>query len=159
MEKSDRWSALFWLLFSIFIAYESFKMGLGQVNQPGPGFLFFWTSIFIAILSLIVMAKTFGRKSSKDTKEKGKAEGTSNWTKLISVLIALFLYAFFMERLGFIIVTFLLFLFLLGFIERKRWWYALLLSVLVAVLSYLLFETGLKSQLPKGILESLMYKF
>ena len=62
-----------------------------------------------------------------------------------------------MERLGFLIVTLLLFIFLLGVIEKKRWWFAVLVSLAVTALSYLLFEVGLQSQLPKGLLEFLRF--
>jgi hypothetical protein len=62
-----------------------------------------------------------------------------------------------MEWLGFFISTLLLFVFLLGVIEKKKWWFAVGVSVIVTILSYLLFETGLQSQLPKGILGFLKF--
>jgi putative tricarboxylic transport membrane protein len=154
MGKSDRISGCFWLLFSLFISYESHKLGLGTVNQPGPGFLFFWTGIVVAILAITVILKSLKRSEEE---AKDKAFGKSNVKKVVFVLIALFVYAFLLERLGFFICTLLLFGFLLGFIERKKWWFAIGVSVVVTVLSYLLFETGLQSQLPKGILEFLRF--
>jgi hypothetical protein len=62
-----------------------------------------------------------------------------------------------MEPLGFIPVTLLLFLFILGILERKRWIVAVLTSIAVTVAAYLIFETALHSQLPKGILEFLRF--
>ena len=155
MGKSDRISGTFWLLFSLFISYESYKLGLGTVNQPGPGFLFFWTGIVIAILAVTVIVKSF--KKAPEEGAQDKAFGKSNVKKVAFVLVALFIYAFLLERLGFFISTLFLFIFLLGFIEKKKWWFAVGVSVIVTVLAYLLFETGLQSQLPKGILESLRF--
>jgi len=123
MVEHDRWSAIFWFFFSIFVAYESYKLGLGQVNQPGPGFLFFWTAIFIGILSLVIIVKTFSKIVSISNQTNKLKQEKSNKARVILVIVSLFLYGIFMERLGFIIVTFLLFIFLLGFIEKKSWWY------------------------------------
>jgi hypothetical protein len=83
--------------------------------------------------------------------------GKENILKIILVLLSLFLYAFFMEALGFIPITLLLFIFLLGMIEKRRWVFTIFVSVAVTGISYLLFEIWLKSQLPKGILGFLRF--
>jgi hypothetical protein len=57
-----------------------------------------------------------------------------------------------METVGFIPVTLLFFIFILRIIEKKRWFYTLFVSIVVTVTSYLIFETWLQSQLPKGLL-------
>ena len=101
MGKSDRISESFWLLFSLFISYESYKLGLGTVNQPGPGFLFFWTGIVVAILAITVIVKSLKKFSQEEVTDK--AFGRSNVKKVVFVLVALFLYAFLMEWLGFFI--------------------------------------------------------
>jgi uncharacterized membrane protein len=62
-----------------------------------------------------------------------------------------------MERLGFLIVTLLLFIFLLGVVEKKRWSFAVLVSLIVTAMAYLVFEKGLQSQLPAGLLEFLRF--
>jgi hypothetical protein len=62
-----------------------------------------------------------------------------------------------MEWLGFLIVTLLFFIFLLGVIEKKRWLFAILVSLIVTAISYLVFETALQSQLPKGLLDFLRF--
>jgi putative tricarboxylic transport membrane protein len=153
MGKSDRVSGSFWFLFCLFIIYQSYKLGLGSLYEPGPGFLFFWAGIVVAILALIVVLKSFGAQPAEEVKEA--PTGRRTVTKVILVLVSLFVYALLMERLGFFIVTFLLFIFLLGVIEKKKWWFAILVSVAVTLFAYLVFETALQSQLPKGILEFL----
>jgi len=155
MGKSDQISGSFWFLFSLFISYESYKLGLGSINQPGPGFLFFWTGIVVAILAFVVIVKALGKPAEREVPEQGLEK--KNITKVVLVLVSLFIYAVVMEKLGFFISTLLLFVFLLGFVEKKKWWVAILISFVVTFLSYLIFETGLQSQLPKGILESLRF--
>jgi len=62
-----------------------------------------------------------------------------------------------MEIIGFIPVTLLLFIYLLGIVEKKKWFYTIFVSVVVTAISYLIFETWLQSQLPKGLLEFLRF--
>ena len=155
MGKSDRVSGSFWFLFCLFIIYESYRLGLGTMYQPGPGFLFFWTGIVVAIMALIVVLQSFRAQAAEEVQEAPTGKRTT--TKVILVIVALFLYAVLMEWLGFFIVTFLLFMFLLGVIEKKKWWFAVLVSAAVTLFAYLVFETALQSQLPKGILEFLRF--
>jgi putative tricarboxylic transport membrane protein len=155
MGKSDRVSGSFWFLFCLFIIYQSYKLGLGNLYQPGPGFLFFWTGIVVAIMALVVVVLSFRAQPAEEVKEAPTGKRAA--TKVILVLVSLFLYALLMEYLGFFIVTFLLFMFLLGVIEKKKWWFAVLVSAAVTLFAYLLFETALQSQLPKGILGSLRF--
>ena len=155
MGKADRISGTFWFLFSVFIGYQSYRLGLGTLRMPGPGFLFFWTAVFIAALSLIDMWRSLKQAGEEEAKE-GTA-GRSNVTKVVLVLLSLFLYVVLIERLGFVLVTLLLFLFLLAVVEKKKWSFAVLISVIVTALCYLVFETALKSQLPKGLLESFQF--
>ncbi len=155
MGRSDRISGSFWFLFCLFIIYQSYKLGLGNVYQPGPGFLFFWTGIVVAIMSLVVVVQSFRGPASDEAVEAPSGKRTV--MKVLLVLVALFVYAALMEYLGFFIVTLMLFMFLLGVIEKKKWWFAVLVSVAVTLFSYLVFETALQSQLPKGVLGFLRF--
>ncbi|HEY6367819.1 MAG TPA: tripartite tricarboxylate transporter TctB family protein, partial [Candidatus Binatia bacterium] len=74
-----------------------------------------------------------------------------NWIKITLVLLSLLLYAFFLERLGFVLTTFLLLSFLLGRIERASWTRSLGVSTAAALGSFAIFELWLKIRLPKGI--------
>jgi putative tricarboxylic transport membrane protein len=139
----------------VFISIESYRLGLGNLHQPGPGFIFFWTAVAMGVLSIAVFVRA--RTGKKTGEPGGPIFGKENALKIIFVLLALFLYAFFMETLGFIPITLLLFIFLLGTIEKKRWGFAVLVSVVVTGVSYLVFEIWLKSQLPKGLLGFLRF--
>lgn len=153
MSRADRISGFFWLFFGVIVSIESRRMGLGTLHRPGPGFLFFYVGIFASIMALIILIRAWAAK--KETRET--IFGGQNIWKAVYVLIAIFLYALLMEPLGFIPVTLLLFLFILGVVEKKRWVLAILTSVAVTVAAYLIFETGLQSQLPKGILAFLRF--
>ena len=55
MGKADRISGVFWLCFSILMIIQSYRLGLGNLHHPGPGFLFFWVNIILGIMSVIVI--------------------------------------------------------------------------------------------------------
>jgi len=155
MRKADQISGIFWFLFSAFISIESYRLGLGNLHQPGPGFIFFWTAIAMGALSIAVFVRA--RAAKKAGQREAPIFGRENLLKIILVLLSLFLYASFMETLGFILITLLLFIFLLGVIEKKRWGLTIFVSIVVTGISYLVFEIWLKSQLPKGLLGSLRF--
>jgi len=155
MGKADRISGVFWLLFAIFVSIESKRLGLGTLHQPGPGFLFFWASIALGIMSLVILIRAWMSQKTEETKIS--IFGGENILKILLVLISVFLYAFFMETLGFILVTLLLLLFLLGVIEKKKWGFTIFMSVMVTAIAYLIFEIWLMSQLPKGLLGFLRF--
>jgi putative tricarboxylic transport membrane protein len=148
MNKADKISGIFWLIFALIVSIESRRMGLGTIHRPGPGFLFFWAGILLAIMSLIILIRAW----ITQTEAGGLIFKGQNITKIVLVLSSVFLYVLLMEKLGFIAVTFLLFFFLLGIVEKRGWSFTILTSLAVTAVAYLIFETALHSQLPKGLL-------
>ncbi len=155
MIRADRISGIFWLCFAVLAMIESYRLGLGTLHKPGPGFLFFWVNIVLGIMSLVVLIRAW--MSKKEEGPQPAIFGTQNVLKIVLVLASLFIYVLLMESVGFIPVTLLLFIFLLGIIEKKKWYYTAFVSILVTVISYLIFETWLQSQLPKGWLGFLRF--
>jgi putative tricarboxylic transport membrane protein len=153
-KKADRISGVLGLLFAIFMGIQSYGLGLGTLHKPGPGFLFFWTSIALGGLSLVVLIRAL---IDRRPGEQGNIFDRQNLGKTVLVLVSVFVYAILMESIGFILVTLMLFLFLLGIIEKKKWSLTIFISVAVTVVSYLIFEVWLRSQLPKGLLEFIRF--
>jgi putative tricarboxylic transport membrane protein len=150
MVKADRISGIFWLVFAVLVSIESRRLGLGTLHRPGPGFLFFWAGIFLAIMSLIVLMRAW----SQNAESSERIFGGRNVLKAALVIASLFAYGLLMEWIGFVPITLVLFVFLLGMIEKKGWVFTALVSIAVTVAAYLIFETALQSQLPKGLLSS-----
>jgi hypothetical protein len=72
--------------------------------------------------------------------------------RVVWVLVTLILYAALLKPLGFIIATFSLFLVLLQFYQRGRWWVAVALSFAAVLGSYWLFARFFEMPLPEGLL-------
>ncbi len=150
MRNTDQSSSLFWLVIGIGIALFSLKYGVGTFHEPGPGFITFFAGTTLTILSLALFFS-----SLRDHKNRSKLQ--SLWTgletgKILYVIALLVAYIFLLKPLGFLISTF----FLLFLLFRVKGTYRLktifLMSLLVTVGSYLIFEIWLKAQLPKGVL-------
>jgi hypothetical protein len=56
-----------------------------------------------------------------------------------------------LEKVGYVIATFLLLVILFRVIGSRKWLFALMASAIVVFLSYLLFVTLLKVEMPSGI--------
>ena len=65
MIKSNRSSALFFLLLSIFICQQSVVIGVGTLSQPGPGLLAFGAGAGIGVLALWFLIQSFVSKESR----------------------------------------------------------------------------------------------
>jgi len=155
MGRADRISGVFWLCFAILAVIESRRLGMGTLHQPGPGFLFFWVNIALGIMALVVLIRAWTEK--KTAGPRHAIFGGQNISKIIFVMLSLFMYILLMETVGFIPVTLLLFIFLLGIIEKKKWFFTAFMSIAVTVVAYLIFEVWLQSQLPKGLLGFLRF--
>ena len=138
--------AFFWIVVGVLSCYGANGLGRGSVAEPGAGFIFFWSGLVLIILSPIVLADSV--RSAEDTVRQIPQ---INWPKIALVLFSLLLYAFFLERLGFVFTTFVLMSFLLGYIEGRGWFRSLGVASAAALTSYAMFELWLKIRLPKGI--------
>lgn len=155
MGRADRISAVFWLCFAILATIESRRLGMGTLHQPGPGFLYFYVNIVLGIMALVVLIRAWTGKKTEGPQHA--IFGKQNVPKIIFVMLSLFIYVLLMEIVGFILVTLLLFIYLLGIIEKKSWFFTASVSVVVTVIAYLIFEVWLQSQLPRGLLGFLRF--
>lgn len=146
MKKPNRFTSTFWLIFSIFICFESYRLDVGNFRNPGPGFFPFTMGVVFGILSMILLILSLIQK------DEGEAVFEKiRWKSAILVLVALFIYSIFLEKIGFIGTTFLFVVMLVGVIERKKWYTVIFVGIASALLSYIIFQVWLQSQLPKGI--------
>jgi len=137
-------SSLFFLAFSVFICAQGIHLKLGSLHSPGSGFFPFYAALFLGILSLINLLRSFKKDGSFSL-------AGLRWRTLFLVTGAILAYYLCLERLGFVFVTFL-FLLLLFRLEKIRWIFATTSSLLIAFAAYAFFQLLLQSQLPSGFL-------
>ena len=137
---------LFWVFLSIFVCIESLRLGLGSFTAPGSGFLPFGAALAIAVFVIILWLKERGKKLVGNVEPLFRGKKIRN---IIYVLGALFAYPLLLGKLGFFICTFLF----VGFCARKigsqKWRVSFEISLIVAVVSYLVFVSSLGIQIPE----------
>jgi putative tricarboxylic transport membrane protein len=152
MRARDIQSALFWMAIGAGVAYAGYDLELGAATEPGSGFMLFWVGLIMVGLAAVVLVNAL-RTPKGDAPAPPPIVAPGRALPLVGVVVALVLYAYFFQWLGFIVSTILLLIFLFKAIEPQRWSVAIGGAVATAVLAYLLFAVYLGAQLPKGVFE------
>jgi putative tricarboxylic transport membrane protein len=127
------------------LAFFSWQLGLGNLRMPGPGA---WPLLLAIAMALLGGWLVF--RPSPST--KAALKGIPHWGRLAMALGTLFGYVLILDWLGYIVTTVLLLFVQLHWVEDQHWTKSLLIGVLGAVISFLLFGLWLKVPLPSGIL-------
>jgi len=148
MRILDQASSLFWLLVSIAVFVESIRLGVGKLHNPGTGFLTFGASGILGILSLLLFLRA---SLHQDEVKREPLFVGKFWTRIVFVLIVLFLYSRMMPVLGYLFSTFLLMTTLFWILERKKMVFVLVSSIVSTLVTYLVFSKWLNCQFPDGL--------
>jgi putative tricarboxylic transport membrane protein len=140
---------LFWLLASLFICVESYRLKLGAINQPGSGLFPFSAGLAMLILSL---AALFQSIRGREREEKTVRQEPLRWWNIVIILMAITAYAFSLEKIGFLINTFLFICLLLKVVEPQSWKTAIIGGLITTIAANLLFNVIFRAQIPSGIL-------
>jgi putative tricarboxylic transport membrane protein len=135
------------MVISALVVSFSLKYPFGSVANPGAGFLPLLVGATMFLLSVILFIQAYS---------KGEAGIKTLWAKggtgrVFLILLSLLFYGLFLEKLGFILMTFLLMGFLLVAIGKVRKSVVFLLSLISSLGCYGVFQLWLNVQLPKGI--------
>jgi putative tricarboxylic transport membrane protein len=149
LQKLDRFTSLFWITLSVVIAIHAYRLGLGSVSDPGSGFIFFYTALFIGLMAVVLQVNSW---TTKVEEESAGVFKNVDWLKIILPFTYILLYAFTLETAGFIASTFLLVFLFLKTIEGKGWFTAMFAAGAASLGTYAIFELWLHVRLPKGVL-------
>ena len=146
MRRADQLTGVIVLLFSVVLMVGSWRMPPSATFGPGAGFLPFWCGALLALLSLLLVLNALWRPAVSTTKSVFPS-GRVLFT-LGVVIASLAVYILTLESLGFLVGTGLLTAFLLGVIEREKWYTAILVAILNSAGLYLVFQILLGVNLP-----------
>lgn len=146
MRKADRITGVIVLLFSIYLMEESWRMPPSATFGPGAGFLPFWLGALMALLSILLLVNAF--RSSVKPPTKPVFPSGRTLLSLGAVIAGLTVYILTLEILGFLVGTALLTGYLLGFVEREKWYTTVLVAVLNSAGLYVVFQVLLGVNLP-----------
>src|SRR4030088_1259764 len=117
LNNSELWGGLIGLVLGVFVIWAGVKLKLGSINDPGSGYVLFYTGILMCLfaLTVIVAAVTEGGPSFGS-----RGEG-ARWTKPLTIIACLTAFSFALEPLGFLLSAIPLMLLLLRAIDPVRW--------------------------------------
>jgi putative tricarboxylic transport membrane protein len=148
MEHRDRISSLIFLVFSVLTCVGSYRLpvGIGSWHDPGPGFFPFWAGVIMGILSFAAYWRALRTKGE----DIGPWYSREKWKKVLLIMAIISAYALVLETLGFVFSTFLLLFTLFKLTENQGWRLSVGGSLVVAAVSFVVFDRWLRLQLPKG---------
>jgi putative tricarboxylic transport membrane protein len=149
VQRRDKIGSIVCLVIAGIALWQSVRVPMGNIRQPGPGFLPFWVGVLLALLSAILWFEASFRKPAAEPARFLSGEG--KWPYVVAAGVALLIYTFLLEPLGFVISTFLLLIFLFRVIGKQKWWVGVTGSILVTFFTHLIFRVALKVQLPRGL--------
>lgn len=143
-------STLFFFVLGICVALSAWKIGFGKWEDPGAGFMGVLSGAALSTLSLLwLVYSSFKRPANSSPPVRFFPERESP-SRILKVLIPLCCFPMFLEPLGFLICTFF-FLSVLFKEESRSWLYSIMLSLIVSLMTFIVFQVWLQIQFPEGI--------
>jgi putative tricarboxylic transport membrane protein len=149
LNNSELWGGLIGLALGIFVIWSGLKLKLGTINDPGSGYVLFYTGILMCVfaITIIVAAITEGGPTFASRWEGAR------WTKPLLVIACLIAFSFALDRIGFLLSAIPLMLLLLRVVDPVRWTLAIPIAVLAPLGVWWVLQHVLLIRLPSGIFE------
>lgn len=148
IRSAELWGGLFWLALGAFIVWSGNDLGLGQLRDPGSGFVLFYLGLIMMGLSLAIITSAFRQPGEPVS---ALWAGT-RWKRVSGVVVLLLAYGVLFEPVGFLITSSVLLLVLMTFVDRVDLRAAIPLAILVPFGCWYVITHALKIQLPPGLL-------
>ncbi|MFZ5633544.1 MAG: tripartite tricarboxylate transporter TctB family protein [Bacillota bacterium] len=148
MLLANRVAAVIVFVLGLVVGVAGLKFSLTSEFGPGPGFWPAWLSVAWLALALVWFVETYRKKEDKVPFYSSSVE----MKRLTTILLIFLVYVILLGVIGFLPAT-LLFLFTVLYLFEKRPLVGSIInSVIISVGLFLLFDTFLKVDLPKGLL-------
>ena len=149
LNNSELWGGLIGLALGIFVIWSGVKLKLGSINDPGSGYVLFYTGILMCLFAatIVTAAVTEGGPTFASRWQGAR------WSKPAMLIAFLAVYCFALEPFGFLLSSIPLMLLLLRAIDPVRWPLAIPLAVLAPLGVWWVLKRLLLIQLPSGIFE------
>lgn len=144
--KADRLGSILSMGLGWILIHQGRMLPPGKEGAPGPGFFPVWIGVALVALSFLLLIRPSSGQKTRDL-----FPGMDEARRVVFVLASLILYTLLLKFLGFIVATFFLFLGLLQFYRRGRWWVAISLSLGTVLGSFWLFARFFEIPLPEGL--------
>ena len=151
MARHDPIFAFIWIGLGVFLCAESFSLGLGSFMEPGPGFMPFVMGSIMIGLAIALFLESY-LQTRKIPSKKISPWSDVYWKKVLYVAVIMLAYAVLLSKLGYLLDTFILMVFLLKSGASIKWPTAIFMGALTSGVSYFLFGIWLHVPFPRGML-------
>lgn len=142
-KKFDRFAGVAFLLVGILFLVESQKISDSAYGSSvGPKIFPMWLGIIMIALSIRLLYETFKYKTAGSGKEQ------LQYKKFLIIFAGAVLYAFFLEKIGYVVSTFLFLLIAFQTMERGKIVYSVIISAFFSFGVYYFFSELLGGSLP-----------
>ena len=149
MKRADVTVALILTGLAAFVLLEAGKLSFGSMRVPRTAFFPVILATLLLMLSLILLGQALRGAPTGRGSERIEAEG---WFRIGATLVTLIGFALALERLGFLLSTFLLMVLLLRAIEPQAWPKVIAVALVTSLVVYAIFGWLLGIPLPAGVL-------
>ncbi len=143
--RADQIAGLMISLAGAYAGWETLKLPLGSLDNPGPGYMPLILSVLLFALGLIVASAGGKSQPLADIRWPELRHAFAIFGTCVFAALAI-------EPLGYRLTVAVMLIFLVGVIEKKPPLAVILVSAGMAIGSYWLFATLLKVPLPPGLL-------
>jgi putative tricarboxylic transport membrane protein len=144
---ADRITSAGFFLLALLVMGESLSLSMGDIHNPGPGFVPFFLGLSMAILSSLTFWAPESRMNEEAVRDRWR-QGKN----ILFIFAGLVVYLLLFNLLGFLLNTFLLVIYLTKLAGAEGFRRSILVSFLAMGIVYLLFYRLLIIPFPRGIL-------
>ncbi len=141
-----------WIAIGIAISIISWQAVVGNLHEPGPGFVGFVAGLFCIVVGLImVLPLILSKTSSSYNAGDYTPFRVPKWPRLAYTVALLVAYGLLLDWLGYVVTTFFVMWGLFYDRENSTWYYSGFASLACVAVTYLVFDVWLRCQFPRGI--------
>jgi putative tricarboxylic transport membrane protein len=144
-KRFDRYAGILFLAVGVFFIIESQKISSSSYGSTvGPNIFPFGLGVILGLLSLRLIYETFRYQQEKEQKER------LDYTRFFIILVAAFLYCFFLEDIGYTVATFLFLLIGFQTLKKGKVLTSLIIAASFSIGVFYVFDVLLKVNLPSS---------
>lgn len=143
--------------FSVLYLVSSFGLEIGNLRNPGPGFIPVWIGFFLALCTGVYLFRVIRKKPPREKVVDAAAGERKNYRAIAGIIACGIVYPLILETAKFLVSTFAVTFSMLYLLKPRRPLFSLFLALAMAVVSFVVFSRLLGVGLPMGPIEIFMF--